>query len=92
MGLEHTMTPLTDAQTLEALRQRVEALQDLCGAAYQLAGNVGAPERWLDALVAAAHGEPIPDLDPLFPITADDCQVVADLRARLARVREAVSA
>ena len=33
------------ASELETLRARVIALEDVCGAAYQLAGTVGAPIR-----------------------------------------------
>lgn len=46
---------------------RIEALQALCGEAYQMAGTVGAPVAVLDKLAAAANGEPIPDID-LLPL------------------------
>jgi len=63
------------ASELAVLRARVAALEDVCGAAYQLAGTVGAPPRFLDALAAASGGRPIPDID-LLPVSELDCHEV----------------
>jgi hypothetical protein len=76
--------------TITELQARIRALEALCGAAYQFAGTVGAPERVLDALSAAANGDPIPDVE-LLPISAAECDAVAELQARLDRVRQAVA-
>jgi hypothetical protein len=81
---------MSNTDNLAALQARLEALETLCGAAYQLAGTVGAPERWLDALAAGANGDPIPEGE-LLPISADDCTAVAELHARLDQVRRAVA-
>ena len=42
------------------LEERISVLEQVCAEAYQLAGAVGAPERVLDNLAAAAEGRPIP--------------------------------
>ena len=76
---------------LEALQRRIEELEQVCGEAYQFAGEVGAPERVLDNLAAAANGQPLPH-ESFLPITADECEEVADLHARLDRVRDALGA
>ena len=81
---------MTDS-TIDTLQQRIAALERLCGEAYQFAGTVGAPVRVLDALAAAANGDPLPEGD-LLPVTAEECDVVATLLARLARIRDAVTA
>ena|ERR1700739_4042930 len=47
----------------EGLRNKLETLQELCSATYVMAGKVGAPERFLDALVAGANGD-FEDLGP----------------------------
>ncbi len=54
------------------LEQRVSALEQVCAEAYQLAGAVGAPEKALDNLAAAAAGEPIPH-ETFLPVSAADC-------------------
>jgi hypothetical protein len=48
---------------LKKAYDRIETLQELCSATYVMAGKVGAPERFLDALVAGANGE-FEDLGP----------------------------
>lgn len=49
--------------------------QQLCSAAYILAGEVGAPERFLNALRDGANGEPgtVEDSLALLPVTLDEC-------------------
>jgi hypothetical protein len=73
------------------LQARIAALEDLAAAAYQLAGTIGAPESWLDALSAAADGRPLPDADSLLPVTAEDCTEFAELRAQVEQVRRIVA-
>jgi len=76
-------------QRLGALQRRIEELERVCAEAYQFAGTVGAPERVLDNLSAAAEGQAIPH-ESILPITAEECDTVADLRATLDRVRQVV--
>ena len=54
------------------LERRVATLERVCAEAYQLAGAVGAPERALDNLAAAAEGRPIPHAT-FLPVSAADC-------------------
>jgi len=77
---------MKQSREIAALRGRVEALEALCGAAYQFAGEVGAPLRWLDALAAAAQGGPV-SVRGLLPILATDCEEVEALRRQLEDVR-----
>ena len=58
------------------LEQRISILEQVCGEAYQLAGAVGAPEKALDNLAAAAAGEPIPHAT-FLPVSAADCDELA---------------
>ncbi|WP_433705841.1 hypothetical protein [Paraburkholderia sacchari] len=61
-----------------ALRAQIERYQAICASAYQLAGAVDAPLRFLDALASAANGEPVSEeaaLD-LLPVTVEECAVV----------------
>lgn len=46
-----------DSATFLSLIAQIEGLQDICAAAYQLAGVVNAPLRFLDAFGDAASGE-----------------------------------
>lgn len=71
----------------ETLRARVSHLEALCADAYQLAGAVGAPERFLDALWAAAQGEEVPAGDRL-PISAVECDEVRSREALLDDLRK----
>ncbi len=73
-----------------ALEQRVRDLERVCGEAYQLAGAIGAPERVLDVLAAAAGGKPIPQ-ESFLPIAADDCDEIRALHERLDEVRRLVA-
>ena len=58
------------------LEQRISVLEQVCAEAYQLAGAVGAPEKALDNLAAAAGGEPIPHAT-FLPVSAADCDEFA---------------
>jgi hypothetical protein len=57
--------------TIKSLMARVKRLEYLCAEMYQVAGEVGAPVRVLDALSAAADGRPIPRAS-LLPISASE--------------------
>ena len=52
--------------------------QKVCAAAYQLAGLVDAPLRFLDALSDASNGEPMADAIELLPVTQDECGAMMD--------------
>ena len=58
---------------IRKLEERISVLEQVCGKAYQLAGAVGAPEKALDNLAAAAEGEPIPHAT-FLPVSAADCE------------------
>ena len=58
------------------LERRIAVLEQVCAEAYQLAGAVGAPERALDNLAAAADGKPIPHAT-FLPVSAADCEEFA---------------
>jgi hypothetical protein len=75
---------------LDALRHRVQALEELCAEVYQLAGEIGAPVRFLDALWAAAQGRPLPGGERI-PVRAEECSEMAALQRRLEEVRRAVA-
>ena len=72
MGLMPKSPPLYDlidtavvvlckaGKRLKALEARVVELEALCGEIYQVAGALGAPAVVLDALHAAASGDPLP--------------------------------
>lgn len=64
----------------------IEALRDLCGAAYQLAGVHDAPEAWLDALSDAAEGRPF-SAEGLLPYMPD---AVCEAEARAERLAGAL--
>jgi hypothetical protein len=57
------------------LFKEIEILQRVCAEAYQFAGAVGAPERVLDNLLAAATGRELPH-ESFLPVTADECERV----------------
>lgn len=75
------------ASELDALRARVQALENLCGTLYQFAGTVGAPVRFLDALAAGGGGKRIPKRD-LLPVDELECEAVRSREDQLARIRE----
>jgi hypothetical protein len=52
----------------------IDRLRDVCGQAYQLAGAVGAPERVLDVLAAAAAGDTLPHDGVFLPVAAAECE------------------
>jgi len=81
---------MTEREELARARARVDALEELCAAAYQLAGEVGAPARILDALWAGAQGAPIPAGD-LLPVTASECEAIDTLGRQLEAVRRIVA-
>lgn len=55
------------------MTDEIERLRRICAAAYQLAGAVDAPERFLNVLDAAAAGEPVSDeaIERLLPVELD---------------------
>ena len=67
-------TILKKAQESADLRAQIEAYQALCAAAYQLAGVMNAPVRFLDALSDGANGEleARAKTDDLLPVTSDE--------------------
>jgi hypothetical protein len=74
------------ASELDAARARIAALEALCADTYQLAGTVGAPMRFLDALAAAAAGKPLPKRD-LLPVLEEECDAISEREAILAQAR-----
>ncbi|MCY4076122.1 MAG: hypothetical protein OXH04_11915 [Acidobacteria bacterium] len=73
------------------LEQRISVLEQVCAEAYQLAGAVGAPEKVLDNLAAAAEGKPIPHAT-FLPVSAADCDEFAPADTRADRsTRKAAS-
>ena len=74
------------ASEIDTLRARVGALEGLCADAYQLAGTVGAPVRFLNALAAAAAGKRLPKIE-LLPVLETECDAVRQREDRLAQAR-----
>jgi hypothetical protein len=72
------------------LRARVELLEEVVGALYQFAGEVGAPVRMLDTLWAVAQGNAA-DLEDLTSVYANDCREVQTPRRQLEEVRRIVA-
>lgn len=56
------------------LRAEIERLLGICAAAYQLAGMVGAPERFLDALSRA--DDPAYSIEGLLPILPSEVAAI----------------
>jgi hypothetical protein len=50
---------------LEAARAEIDRLRRLCAEVYQVAGALGADALVLDALWAAAQGQPVPPISLL---------------------------
>lgn len=73
-------------QVRACVEANTEALRELCGMAYQLAGVHDAPEKWLDALSNAAAGRPF-STDGLLPYMP---QAVCDAEARAERLEKAL--
>ena len=74
------------ASEIDTLRARVAALEGLCADVYQLAGTVGAPVRFLNALAAAAAGKRLPKVE-LLPVLETECDAVLEREDRLAQAR-----
>ncbi|WP_208457803.1 hypothetical protein [Burkholderia sp. BCC0405] len=66
---------------LALLRAERERYQALCAAAYQLAGTVNAPVRFLDAFADGANGEieARQKTDGLLPLTAEEIDGLREL-------------
>jgi hypothetical protein len=80
---------------LASIQAEVEALRELCGMAYQLAGVHNAPERWLNALSNAAAGKPFSTdgLLPYWPQSVCEAEARADkLRAEAAEWKRVAAA
>lgn len=62
------------------MRAQIEQYQALCAAAYQLAGAMNAPVRFLDALSDGANGEleARAKTDDLLPVTSGEVGTFAD--------------
>ncbi len=76
---------------MQDLEQRISVLEQVCAEAYQLAGTVGAPERALDNLAAAAEGKPIPHTT-FLPVSVADFDGFAPADTRPTRsARKAAS-
>lgn len=56
---------------VSALESRIGRLTDVCGAAYQMAGTVEAPERFLDAL-SDPFSLTEQQVEDLLPVTLDE--------------------
>jgi hypothetical protein len=87
--LEHAVKEKVAAtQAAQKLVAKVDGLQAVCAAAYQLAGAVGAPVRFLDALSDAASDELearacTADLLPISPLDCDEVSYRAQDVTRL---------
>ena len=80
------MSDVESRNTRTQLKRRIAILQQVCTEAYQLAGAVGAPEKALDNLSAAANGKPIPHAT-FLPVSAADCNELTDAEATRANKR-----
>jgi hypothetical protein len=65
--------------------------QKLCAAAYQLAGLVEAPLRFLDALSDGANGEPMEDAIELLPVTKDEIGIAVPAPAEPKGEQQAIA-
>lgn len=63
------------------MEMRIHRLESICHAAYQLAGVVGAPVRFLDAL--ALHEDV--NVDELLPVTIEECEEFKEVRGLIGR-------
>ena len=90
MGRPRVTRPADTTADVAALRERIAQLENVCGEAYQFAGEVGAPARVLDRFFAAANGDAIPLNTGLPPGVADECSEVASARMALAQVLDVV--
>lgn len=73
-------TILQLAGRLALLRAERERYQALCAAAYQFAGVVNAPARFLDAFADGANGEieARQKTDDLLPLTAEELKTLME--------------
>jgi hypothetical protein len=81
--------PVSTARRLQAENDR---LQDICASAYQLAGLVAAPVRFLDALSRPLDTTP-KQIDALIPVGEEEIGAVAEneaLRSLLKEARDAL--
>lgn len=71
------------ADELFALKHQIDAYQEVCAAAYQMAGVAGAPVRFLDALSDAANGEIglRAPTEKLLPVLETEFEVVTEIGA-----------
>jgi hypothetical protein len=67
---------------LAAAQERLVALENVCGEAYQLAGACGASVKALDNLSAASDGRPIPH-KTFLPISPDELKEVKEIKDSL---------
>lgn len=74
-----------DIADLEAAGREIERLRHVCAQAIRFAAAVGAPDRVLDVLTAAATGTPLPHGGAFTPIAAGECRAIHELRNRLVR-------
>jgi hypothetical protein len=77
--------PVSTARRLQAENDR---LQDICASAYQLAGLVAAPVRFLDALSRPLDTTP-KQIDALIPVGEDEIGAVAESQALRTLLTEA---
>ena len=77
-------------QELARLRAHIDNLEEVVAEAYQFAGAVGAPVRFLDLLWAAASGK-IVSVDGVAPVLAEECEEIQTLRRQLEGVRRIVA-
>jgi hypothetical protein len=77
--------PVITARRLQAENDR---LQDICASAYQLAGLVAAPVRFMDALSRPLDATPR-QIDALIPVGEDEIGAVAESRALRTLLKEA---
>lgn len=78
----------------EELRDEIDRYQHLCAAAYQMAGTVDAPLRFLDALSDGANGDvwEADKLEELLPVGMDEFDFEALIKERDELKREPDSA
>jgi hypothetical protein len=77
--------PVSTSRRLQAENDR---LQDICASAYQLAGLVAAPVRFLDALSRPLNATPA-EIDALIPVGEDEIGAVAESQALRTLLKEA---
>lgn len=87
-GFSSTRVCWSCSQRVDAIdHAELLALRQLCAAAYQLAGLVGAPVRFLDALGKAANGE-VGNAETLLPVDLTECDEFVALRQSVERLEK----